>query len=423
MDEHLRPAASRLNRIAREEGLPLEEILETPSTKEIQESAAEADRGKEREMRALIYDLDARQKALTGRTPEKIEEETGISKQDIFPEGAHVLYVGDPWQRMGIERDTADTVIVDYEFGESAKFVSDDGKFFANLLGSYGEIKKDGPLSDNGSARRFLKRSEFWASNSRAEGTQRNWARELTELVTKALSVSEQVAGTLSAYPHAADTWKNVREYIEKTHHKEIEEAAERLPSHPGDSGNRKDEFSDFRRDAWYQAVDAERGFRDLFDWALIVQPQLEAHRSRLLQEGVSKEEYGREMEKLRTKLIDDVRLRKKPEHALVVKAMFPFLPFENSSFDRLVASWSISAHVFPVMTREEFATCWREIERVLAKDGEAFIFPLDYYYSPNDLAEGEFYETLNEAKKLYDMEWELVDRGQLLTLRLRKMS
>ncbi len=88
------------------------------------------------ELTNLVYQIDPMEKALTGRTPTRIEEETGISADEIFPMNTKILYVGDPWQRMGKELDEShgsNFTLIDYEFGEVASFVRDDDFFRARI--------------------------------------------------------------------------------------------------------------------------------------------------------------------------------------------------------------------------------------------------------------------------------------------------
>lgn len=85
-------------------------------------------------IRDYVRHCDQEEKALTGRTPEIIEEETGFKKEDIFPEGKQILYVGDPWQRMGREINDSRLKIIDYEFGETASFVEDEEKFRKDII-------------------------------------------------------------------------------------------------------------------------------------------------------------------------------------------------------------------------------------------------------------------------------------------------
>lgn len=88
------------------------------------------------EVTDIVYETDPVDKALTGRTSEIIEEQTGISKEVLFPLNKKILYVGDPWQRMGKELDKShgsDLTLIDYEFGDAVSFVSDD-EYFRNKL-------------------------------------------------------------------------------------------------------------------------------------------------------------------------------------------------------------------------------------------------------------------------------------------------
>lgn len=81
-----------------------------------------------------IYNADVSFKALTGRTPEIIYDQTGLDVDTLFPETGNILYVGDPWQRMGKTLDRDNLYIIDYEFGETASFVTDKECFFEKLF-------------------------------------------------------------------------------------------------------------------------------------------------------------------------------------------------------------------------------------------------------------------------------------------------
>ena len=45
----------------------------------------------------VALEVDPAHKALTGRTPERIEQETGIDRHQMFPDHGRILYIGDPW--------------------------------------------------------------------------------------------------------------------------------------------------------------------------------------------------------------------------------------------------------------------------------------------------------------------------------------
>ena len=77
----------------------------------------------------VVREVDAPQKALSGRKPEQYAEESGIPLEELFPEGKEILNIGDPWQTLDLEGVTS----VDYEFGEEAEFVRDP-EFFLNFL-------------------------------------------------------------------------------------------------------------------------------------------------------------------------------------------------------------------------------------------------------------------------------------------------
>jgi hypothetical protein len=98
------------------------------------------EREKKADIVSTVYEADE-SKALTGRTPERIEEETGVPKEEMFPNEKKILYVGDPWQRMGKEIDSSNFTLIDYEFGEVARFESDDWQLRREL--PYGKEKLD----------------------------------------------------------------------------------------------------------------------------------------------------------------------------------------------------------------------------------------------------------------------------------------
>ena len=142
-------------------------------------------------------------------------------------------------------------------------------------------------------------------------------------------------------------------------------------------------------------------------DWEVVIRPKLEEYRVKMEQAGVFGETVQDGEKKLRKQLIDSIRLKKKPEEAHVVQAVFPQLPFADSSFDRVVASWSISAHVFAVLDKAGFKASWDEIFRVLRDGGKAYIFPL--WYSPPD--KDDFVGSLNDFCKETGMSWYVLDQ------------
>lgn len=374
-----------------------------------------------------IRQFDETEKALTGRTPEIIAKETGFGKEEIFPENEQILYVGDPWQRMGREINDSRLKIIDYEFGETASFISNE-EYFRNDICLQGEYL----LTSIESAINSIKKDQ----NTDKEKLDISELEELKKLVGSAWEMSkdesldfyenfydnddyggngrEEKKKKLDGdYKKIAEAWKEARIFIEKKHNQdktlkdeaevEQEEKAEKIKIEDFDV------LEILYKEAWYKCVNGERGFRDIPDWHNIIIPKLE----RILEKAegekgmsLTEEEKDDLVGKYRKKFIDDIRLKKRTDEAEVLQARFPELPFKDKSFGRFVASWSISAHIFDWMNKREFDCCWEEIARVLAKDGEAYIFPLNYHFGDKT----EMLESLKEAAVKLNFTWEIYD-------------
>lgn len=339
-----------------------------------------------RSLAELTKDVDAHGKALTGRTPERIEMDTGIPKEVIFPKDARILYVGDPWQRMGKELNKShgeNLTIIDYEYGEVAKFINND-EWFRESIKSKGEW----------SSERIDELLKDLDSDELEE--ERIWLKEFKNLLENAIDLSND-AESDEDYRKSAESWKKARKYIEDSYEQEIT-SEEQKESEPGDPQFAQDEAYDplsaFRTEAWYTCVYGERGFRDIPDWNNIIKPKVDRLEKSL--EGMPLAEKRREINNYTRGWIEEIRLEKKPENTNVVESLFPELPFADESFDRFVASWSISAHMFSELTGDEFGVYWDEIYRVLENGGEAYIFPLNYYYEVDNI----LLDSLEEAAK-----------------------
>lgn len=285
---------------------------------------------------------------LTGRTPERIEEEAGLKQEWLFPEGKKVLYIGDPWQKMDIKGVT----IAEMEFGEVQSFVNSEGWLRSRLKSSYENTNYiiDGILQN-----KKLELSE----------DERN---KLEEYRQRFEDVYQQTQGItdLDEYPEASTVWKNFRTRIETEAAKRQDEIEEKD----------KDVLLAVYRDGWHDAMFGERAFEDVHDWTTIISPKLERVRKDL-GDFVDEEERERTLKKEEWDLIRAIRTRKKAEKADVVQATFPALPFNSNTFDRVVASWSSSRHLFEDLDRREFGGFWSEIDRVLREGGKAYIFPI----------------------------------------------
>ncbi|MDQ5951288.1 MAG: hypothetical protein QG639_565 [Patescibacteria group bacterium] len=102
-----------------------------------------------------------------------------------------------------------------------------------------------------------------------------------------------------------------------------------------------------------------------------------------------------------------------KSKEAKFIKGIFPYtqeLPAE--SYDRVLASWSVSAHMFPEMSTEMFVDeIWKELDRLLAPGGQAVFYPIGHY---GESAEG-ICRTIDLYNQKYNrnLTYELDSSGQ----------
>lgn len=370
---------------------------ETPETLETTPAPAISS-SKSQEVTDMVYETDSLGKALTGRTPERIQHETSIPTEVMFPKDAKILYVGDPWQRMGRELDEShgsNLTIIDYAYGEVASFVRDN-EYFRECI-SRGYTNLNYRIEDLlGEDSPFDLAIEDVA-----------WLKNFDVLIKEANRLSEAAVSD-DDYALAAEAWGKAREFIEETHKAEVEKT-EQEESEPGDSPSYYDsdkaELDYFRTSAWYDCVYGERGFKDIPDWNNIIKPKIDALEHELTE--LSENERKKIIANYTRGWIEEIRLQKRTEKSNVVEAVFPQLPFKSGSFDRLVASWSLSAHVFAQLDEEGFEVFWDETHRVLADNGEAYIFPLNYYYYVDET----LLNSLEKMKKKHpEMEYSVLD-------------
>lgn len=90
-----------------------------------------------------------------------------------------------------------------------------------------------------------------------------------------------------------------------------------------------------------------------------------------------------------------------KPKNAKILKGMFPFTKnlLPDNHFDVIMASWSISVHMFPEMDQQKLVDeVWPEVDRILKKDGKATFFPMDHYF--------DGYEDVAKSINLYNKQY-----------------
>lgn len=346
-----------------------------------------------KEISRAIYETDIPAKALTGRTPEKIQAETGIPSERMFPKDAKILYVGDPWQKMAKTLDSPNLTVVDYEYGDVASFINDDQLFRYNI---------------NARGEQFLGEVNFWLQrNGALSKKDRNWLSSFGELLAKAQALSVS-AKSDEEYKQAAEAWQAARIFIEERYQADLELIDETKQGDPGEITGEEDALASLRREAWYACVYGQRGFADIPDWRSQILPEVNRQKNLLAASGVTGEELTLALANLTRQLIEKLRLKKFSKESKVVQAMFPLLPFEANSFDRFIASWSISAHTFGFLTKEEFKIYWQEISRVLKANGEAYIFPLHYGGTNVENLEN----SLRESGQIHETGWKYYNQN-----------
>lgn len=311
-----------------------------------------------------IKQYDAPEKSLTGRKLYQIAQETGLPSKEMFPDNKTILYVGDPWQKMGREINDTRLTIIDYEYGETASFITDEKKFRKYT-------------DDNGN-QLLTKIIDFQKKPKNQEDE--HWLEELCKIIVQAYSFSIGIGyitmndkNVMEEYQQAADKWQEVKKNINEKARHEF-----------GNSNNIEySEFNEFRISIWHFCNTVARGFKDILDWHNIILPQLQndiKENEKRNRKRLDEKESETFIEEHKKKYIEELRLKKKIKKPNVVEAMFPALPFRDKTFDRFVASWSISTHIFNKLNQDEFKYCWQEIIRVLNDDGEAYIFPIGNY-------------------------------------------
>lgn len=277
--------------------------------------------------------IDAQEKALTGRKPEQYVEESGIKYSELFPKGGKILNIGDPWQTLDIEGATN----VDYEGGDEAEFVYDEEKFIASVPGLIESLRDSLRHSDH----------------------EEEILSELFKFDFEHIHEEQ--------YENLAQTFSRIKEMI--AGYRSISE---------------NDELESMYKNTWYTAIKLARGFSDIHLMKTKIQPVLD--REMLRRKGLSEGER----EEIIAKMITRYRFSKRYKNADLVKGAFPDMPFPDHEFDRFIASWSISTHMFPGMEKSEFNIYWDEIDRLLKRDGVAYIWPI-YRGGERELVESFF--------------------------------
>lgn len=287
-----------------------------------------------------IRDTNEGLKKINGHSAEYVAQVLKLEVEELFPSNGKTVYIGDPWQKL----DRKGVVIVDYEFGPVVEFQSNREIYLAVLEDRLHKVKELINQSREPEIQHFLETEIAQIDKL----FQRASIEEMTEY--------EQIVGEFLA------SKQRIEEEIQRE-----TGGTESDPIHAMDAAV---------RDLWYTAVHGAR-LVDVLDWATECDEPYRTFVESLpshLPEAVREEK----LKNKRHELIEAIRFEKTAKEAEVVQAMFPFLPFEDESFDRFVAFWSISTYAWPYLTSEDFTTYWEEIYRLLKEKGKAYISPLD---------------------------------------------
>jgi hypothetical protein len=289
--------------------------------------AAEQQRNAQRLIERHI-DHDRAYKALTGRRIAQYEVESGITESELFPEGASILNIGDPWQTL----DRVGVTTLEYETGDEHSFVSarEEAAFLEDVPYLLDELR-------------------------------RNITAEIPTQYTEQINVLHTTLAEFASLvetPPALDTYPTLAilaQTLTDTIRSFVPSVFERYPN------------------MWYTARALGRGFEDIYLDKTTIIPAIE--QAAFDQKGMSEQER----QALRQRLIAEHRTPAIYTESTLIKGAFPDTPFEDHSFDRITSSWAISAHMFSDMSKSEFGTLWTEIDRLLTTEGAAYIWPMNY--------------------------------------------
>lgn len=299
-----------------------------------------------------IWDENQDRKRINGHSPEYVAAGFDESVEEIFPPDGLTLYVGDPWQKL----DRKGVVIMDYEFGPIAEFQDDRSRFLDDLDRRLSDLRYAAEYTHDVTIQSFL-------------------SREVSEAETL---YQEALSKPIAEYPRITEKFSAMKLRVEE----EIQREA-------GDSSDPIDAVNISVRDLWYLAVHGARAI-DVLDWEMKLKSVYDEYANDL-PKGLTAEDRQNLLRRKKKGLITEIRMKKTAKDAHVVAAMFPYLPFKEECFDRLVAFWSISTYVFPSLERKDMQQYWEAIYRVLKPGGKAYISP---FFEGN---EDNLFSTLTE--------------------------
>jgi hypothetical protein len=275
--------------------------------------------------------IDVEHKALTGRKPEDYSKESGISLDELFPKDGEVLNIGDPWQAIDMEHVTT----IEYESGREASFCYTKEQF--NRILEYNTKKIQDILN-----LLLIKNDNHHSVVNFINKTKEN------------LALIPDIS--IKGYDSFSESWLELSDFFNN----EIRSIL-----------NTEEWLSDEVKNIWHSLQAIAWAYKDMYLNHSVIEPTILAEAIR--RKGLSSsDEY-----KIRQGLITQNRFRMKQNETEYIKDVFPSHDLADDSFDRIIASWSISTHAFEEMTSEEFLECWDEIDRILKKDGVAYMWPI----------------------------------------------
>jgi len=309
-------------------------------------------RGICQEIATLIRNYDVPEKALTGRQPYMYESHSGISHSELFPQGGSVLNIGDPYQKV----DLPGVTILEYESGEEARFTGDYIKGWNNLPGTIDKFTGE-VLS--------LYQRICQEHNEPVSAEVTNIEDDLI-VITGLLADIRDIEQSTEKYQLMGEASEIIRTVADA-----IAKLTKEIPN-----GNDSRFYSSDIIKAWYRCQGFALLIQDLVLWEESIRPELLQESIRL--GGVSDTQ---ESEIIR-RIVARERFIKKTQHAEVIKGAWPEVEFNDQQFDRIIASWSITAHIFRVMKPHHFVFFFDEMSRILKPDGVAYLWPMDHWYS-----------------------------------------
>lgn len=395
-----------------------------------------------------VHAYDANYKALTGRVKETYIALSGLPEQELFPEGADILNIGDPYLKL----DIPGVVSIDYETGEQSQFTTDEYalyfQFLPTVVSAQTSIQDwiavlESPVMQDPqkeAAVNDLRTVEEQLRVFMNEYMPRLKLKDRHAIFDSLRTVQALLQEQFAIDPSFADFYKYVvnfihssedvmlfcdnidRLYIELMHKERsaelpqdqvaFREAASYIKTtiFPQLFHHSIQDFPRFQQmlepvfeglghvrapgqfldsdpqvtNVFYDIWKLKNGLRDAHLYKTAIEPRLERE---AFAEGWSDTEYAHQRE-----LAIQRELPPSKREFMDFKiALFPDTPFEDHSFDRIIASWSVTAHIFSSLDTDAYLAIWHECARLLRPGGKAYMWPTGY----NGISTDDFLESI----------------------------